>query len=101
MSEPILTIGTKSFMPDAAEEYNFRKVSILHDRHFDSCKLKITDERFNKVIPVQGGVSPDQLVIVTDTLASILEEFGHKELARNILGAYSRFMISKAVVIRG
>ncbi len=93
--ENILTIGPKSFMPENALEYKYRYITILYDQHFDSCKIKIDGKKFKKTIPTQGGVSPPQLVIVTDTLAAILDEFAEVELAKEILGAFSRFMISK------
>lgn len=91
----ILTIGPTRFLPDSTTRYKHRSVTILYDEHHDSCKVKIDSDKFKKEIPVQGGVSPDQLIIIADTLSAILEEFGQKELAKEILEAFSRFMISK------
>lgn len=91
----ILTIGPKSFLEECVVGYKHGAVTILYDAELDSAKVKIEHKDFTKTIPARGGLAPDQLVIITDALAAILEEFGHKELAKEILGAFSRFMISK------
>lgn len=96
----LISIGPKSFLDDGAVGYKHGAVTILYDSELDSVKVKIEHRNFTKMIPTKGGVSPDQLVIITDSLAAILEEFGHKELAKNILAAFSRFMISKPRVER-
>ncbi len=94
--QQLAIIGPRSFSDDFTT-HTCQSVSILYDSGFDSCKISINDTKLSMIIPTQDAFSPADLDLVCICLASLLETFGHRELGREILGAYSRFMISNPV----
>ena len=88
-----LVIGEKSFDMDNFTTHTYKSVSIWHDP-YPSCKIDINHPKFKKTTPAQGGFSLGQLDVAVTCLASTLEELVDRELARKVLGCYSRFGIS-------
>ncbi len=94
MTRPIFTIGDLPLYPDKAIEHKHRQVSILYDITNHSCKIIINGDGFNKKIPVQGGVSVEQLSVLVNAIVGILEET-NEGLAREVIQALSRFLIGR------
>lgn len=89
----LMIIGPKSIIMNGLHKTKYRRVEVWYDSICDSCKIVIND-KLNMIVPIQDTFSPEDLDVACICLASLLEAFGHRAVAKEILGCYSRFRIS-------
>jgi len=92
--EEMTTLGSQSFDLDNYIEHKHGAVAIWYDVYPPSCKIDINHPNFKKTIPTSGGFSLMELDVATTILSSVLEDLIDTKLAKEVLGAYTRFRIS-------
>ena len=90
----LMILGSKSFDMDHYVTCKYDTVSIWYDVAGASCKIDIDHPKFKKTIPTSGSFALVELDTATTCISSILEEIVDRELAKEVLGCYSRFRIS-------